>query len=245
MNAAPQTPLASVLAEARSAGFLGPGPLEPQIRHAEGFATVARRLLEPAQGGEDGADGIAEASGPAGQTTEASGPPTASEGPLVLDLGSGGGLPGLVVATQWPEARLVLLEAQGRRAAFLGGAIRTLGLGGRVSVRHVRAEEFGRDPSGRGCFDLVLARSFGPPAVTVECAAPLLRTGGWLLVSEPPEQSQDEAMRRWPAGAIGQLGLRPAERIHGDFEYRVLRQEEPCPERFPRRNGVPAKRPLF
>ena len=245
----------SVLGEARSAGFLGPGPLEPQIRHAEGFGAVARRLVGPLPDHDDEV-----ASGAAGPGAEESEPAAASQAPRVLDLGSGGGLPGLVVATQWPEARLVLLEAQGRRAAFLGWAIGTLGLGGRVSVSHVRAEEFGRDPGGRGCFDLVLARSFGPPAVTAECAAPLLRTGGWLVVSEPPSQGQaqgkgqgrgqsqeqaQEEPQRWPAGALGQLGLRPAERIHAEFEYRVLRQEEPCPERFPRRNGVPAKRPLF
>ena len=235
MSPGPLPSLVGVLTEARSAGFLGPGPLEPQIRHAEGFAAVARRLVEPAAGADqEAAAGDCGADGPA--------PLPAAQ---LLDLGSGGGLPGLVVASAWPDARLVLLEAQGRRATFLGWAVKELGLGGHVSVRHVRAEEFGRDPAGRGCFDAVLVRSFGPPAVVAECAAPLLKTGGWLVVSEPPDQAQDDAMRRWPAGALGQLGLRPAERIHEEFEYRVLRQEEACPERFPRRNGVPAKRPLF
>ena len=69
------TLLHDVLAEAREAGFLGPGPITPQIRHAEGFALVARRLAAPG--------------------------PTR---PRLVDLGSGGGLPGLVVALQWPEA---------------------------------------------------------------------------------------------------------------------------------------------
>jgi len=92
---------------------------------------------------------------------------------------------------------------------------------------------------------VVTARSFGPPAVVAECAAPLLRTGGWLVVSEPPDQSDEEAARRWPAEPLAQLGLRPGERLQAAFDYRVLSQAEPCPERFPRRNGVPARRPLF
>jgi 16S rRNA (guanine527-N7)-methyltransferase len=221
--------LAEVLDEARSAGFLGPGPLDAQIRHAAGFARVARRLFEH----------------DAGPTSEGPGERPPGLPAQVLDLGSGGGLPGLVVAENWPEASVVLLEAQGRRAAFLGRAVAALGLGDRVAVRQVRAEEFGRDPGGRSRFDVVTARSFGPPGVVAECAAPLLRTGGWLVVSEPPDQSDLESAQRWPAEPLARLGLRPGERQRAAFGYRVLRQAEPCPERFPRRNGVPAKRPLF
>ena len=82
--------------------------------------------------------------------------------------------------------------------------------------------------------------------MVAECAAPLLRPGGWLVVSEPPPTGPDEDPGgRWPAESLRQLGLEPADVVHGDFEFRTLRQIEPCPERFPRRNGVPAKRPLF
>jgi 16S rRNA (guanine527-N7)-methyltransferase len=209
------TLLHELLADARALGFLGPGPLEPQIRHAQGFTAVARRLSEG--------------------------------GPVHLaDLGSGGGLPGLVVAAEWPEATLVLIEANGRRAFFLRQAVERLDLEARVSVVEERAEVCGRDATLRAGFDGVLARSFGRPAVLAECAAPLLRTGAWLLVSEPPlpggTDGQDD---RWPPEPLRQLGLHPAEVVHEGFEYRVLRQVEACPERFPRRNGVPAKRPLF
>ena len=98
----------------------------------------------------------------------------------------------------------------------------------------------------RGGFDGALARSFGRPAVVAECAAPLLRVGGWLVVSEPPRtDAETDPGSRWPATELLQFGLEPAELIHEDFEYRTLRQASPCPDRFPRRNGVPAKRPLF
>ena len=217
--------LTQILEEARAAGFLGPGPVDTHLRHAEGFVAVCRRLW------------------PDGPTP-----------PVLLDLGSGGGLPGLVVATHLPQATLVLLDAQHRRTAFLSDAVRHLGLEARVSVRQQRAEAAGRDTSVRGHFDGVLARSFGRPAVVAECAAPLLKSGGWLVVSEPPADSPDgppglpsdiSGAARWPAEPLSQLGLAPDRLIHEQFDYQTLRQADPCPDRFPRRDGVPAKRPLF
>ncbi len=218
-GASSPTPLHAVLAEARAAGFLGPGALQPQIRHAEGFAAAARRL-------------------------GAGGPET----PRVVDLGSGGGLPGLVVAEAWHEAAMVLLEANRRRAAFLRRAVERLELSGRVTVLEERAEVCGRQEGFRGAFDGVLARSFGRPAVVAECAAPLLKVGGWLLVSEPPPRAPvtgSEEQARWPAEPLQLLGLAPTELFHQEFEFQALRQVAPCPDRFPRRNGVPAKKPLF
>lgn len=159
----------------------------------------------------------------------------------VVDLGSGGGLPGLVVASAWPGAVIVLLDSNERRTLFLARAVSALGLDRQVTVAQARAEDAGRDPMWRGRADMVVARSFGPPAVTAECAAPLLEVGGRLVVSEPPEAGE-----RWPAGPLRQLGLRPAGRLEQAFSrFQVLRQEELCPDRFPRRVGVPAKRPLF
>lgn len=159
----------------------------------------------------------------------------------VVDLGSGGGIPGLVVAGAWPGARLCLLDASERRALFLARAATALGVADRVVVAHARAEEAGRDPRWRGKADVVLARSFGPPAVTAECGAPLLCVGGRLVVSEPPDPED-----RWPEGPLETLGLRAAARLEQAFSrFQILRQDTPCPERFPRRVGVPAKRPLF
>jgi 16S rRNA (guanine527-N7)-methyltransferase len=214
------TVLSEVLAEARDLGFLGPGPLDPQIGHAEGFVAIARRL-------------------------------SAGGSRRLVDLGSGGGLPGLVLAAEWPEATVALVEANGRRAAFLRRAVERLGLAERADVLEERAEVCGRTAGLRAGFDGVVARSFGRPAVVAECAAPLLKVGGWLLVSEPPSSQSENGEGsghqdlRWPADPLRHLGLEPAEILHEGFEYRMLTQAQPCPEGFPRRNGVPAKRPLF
>ncbi len=160
-----------------------------------------------------------------------------------LDLGSGGGVPGLVLLVALPQVRMVLLDAQRRRTAFLERAIIHLGLEGRATVVTARAEAAGRQAELRHGFDLVVARSFGPPATTAECGAPFLRVGGRLVVSEPPLGPD-----RWPATGLAELGLAPVE-VHGGpgavFHYAVLEAQDRCDERFPRRDGVPAKRPLF
>jgi 16S rRNA (guanine527-N7)-methyltransferase len=205
--------------------------LAPQIRHAEGFVSVARPLFEAS--------------------------------PRLVDMGAGGGLPGLVVARGWPDLTLVLLEANERRATFLRHALGRLQLEGRVSVLQQRAEISGRSVELRGSFDGAIARSFGRPAVLAECTAPLLRVGGWLVVSEPPATSESAGAvntreehrpgaalaegddMRWPAEPLRQLGMEAGALVHLTFDYQCLRQVEMCPEHFPRRNGVPTKRPLF
>jgi 16S rRNA (guanine527-N7)-methyltransferase len=158
----------------------------------------------------------------------------------VGDLGSGGGVPGLPLALARPDLELVLIDAGHRRVVFLEEAVAALGLGDRVRVVEGRAEEVGRGPL-RGTLDAVVARSFGPPAPTAECAAPLLRVGGRLVVSEPPEGGA----ARWPTPGIELLGLRATSAVPGPPRLQVLEQVAPCPAEYPRRDGVPAKRPLF
>jgi 16S rRNA (guanine527-N7)-methyltransferase len=156
----------------------------------------------------------------------------------VADLGSGGGVPGLIVGVARPELSLMLIEATAKRCRFLEEAVRALGL--HAQVVEGRAEDIGRGPL-RGSLDAVLARSFGSPAATAECAAPLLAVGGLLVVSEPPAPAPE----RWPVPELATLGLALGPRSATSPVMQLLRQERPCPERFPRRDGLPTKRPLF
>lgn len=164
------------------------------------------------------------------------------EGPgVVFDLGSGGGLPALPAALAEPGWTWVLVESQLRRADQLASATRRLVLQDRVTVMHARAEEVGRDPKYRGTADAVTARAFGPPAVVAECSAPLLRVGGRLLVSEPPEADE-----RWPEAGLGLVGLSPAvARSVSGYAFVEVTQAEPCPRGYPRRPRVSEKSPLF
>jgi 16S rRNA (guanine527-N7)-methyltransferase len=161
----------------------------------------------------------------------------------LVDLGSGGGLPGLVLAGVWIDAVVLLVEANERRSRFLRHAVDVLGYGDRVQVIAERAELVGRRAELRGRNDVVVARAFGAPAVTAECGAPLLRVGGRLVVSEPPPTSAAED--RWPPGPLAELGLVLGSAWTTTFHYQSLDQVAPCPERYPRRVGVPAKRPLY
>jgi 16S rRNA (guanine527-N7)-methyltransferase len=158
----------------------------------------------------------------------------------LLDLGSGGGVPGLVLAMLWPESAVVLLDGSVRRTEFLESAVTGLGLEARVEVVTARAEDAGHGPR-RETFDLVTARGFAAAPVTAECAAPLTHDGGYVIVAEPPTPTAS----RWPPGPLAELGLRLAHRVNEPFHVQVLARNGPVPARFPRRVGVPAKRPLW
>lgn len=130
----------------------------------------------------------------------------------VIDLGSGGGLPGLVLAVRLPEVEFVLTDRRERRMDLLRLACARLGLGDRVTVLTVDVADLGRQSDHIGQYDAVTARSFAEPMVTARCAAPLLSPTGVLVVSEPPAQSllspdEPEVASRWPAAALATLGL--------------------------------------
>jgi len=157
-------------------------------------------------------------------------------GGRVLDLGSGGGLPGLVLATARPDLGLTLLEARRRACRFLREAVADLGLTG-VDVVEARAEEAARRPDLRETFDAVVARSFGPPAVTAECAVGFLRPAGRLVVSEPPAE-QGAAATRWPPHRAADLGFGAPVPGGGPGGSFVVLEKVGCDDRWPRRVGV-------
>ena len=160
-----------------------------------------------------------------------------------LDLGSGAGVPGLILLGVWPAASGTLLDARKRRCSFLQHAVEELGLAGRASIACGRAEELAREQGFRGRFDLVLARGFGAPATTAECAVGFLREGGQVVVSEPPG---DPDPARWPADRLEELGLlAPETRKSQAGGFVVLTTTGPPMDRWPRRVGVPGRRLLW
>jgi 16S rRNA (guanine527-N7)-methyltransferase len=169
---------------------------------------------------------------------------------LAIDLGSGGGLPALVLAANWPTSRWLLVDSNQRRCAWLSEALRRLGTADRCDVVCDRAENVGRGAS-RHSADLVTARSFAPPSPTAECAAPLLRLGGDLLVADPPASSvPGVADGRWSIEGLSLLGLQldytyVVTTFGGPVTVSRLTAASECPTVYPRRVGVPFKRHLF
>ena len=164
----------------------------------------------------------------------------------VLDLGSGGGVPGIVLALARPDAGWTLVESVAKKADALRSFAATLGLDN-VTVLAERAETLGRDPEHRERYDLVTARACAPLPVLAEFALPLLRPSGTLLAWKGP--IADGELRAGRA-AVGQLGggeveVRPTGiAALGDHRFVIVRKLSATPDRFPRRPGEPARRPL-
>lgn len=108
-----------------------------------------------------------------------------AQGCRCADLGSGGGIPGLVVAALRPDVSMTLIEADRRKAGFLVHACGLLELGNVVVVAR-RAEEMAGDPVHRAAYDAVLSRAAAPPPLLWALSMPLLRVGGtlWALVAD-------------------------------------------------------------
>jgi 16S rRNA (guanine527-N7)-methyltransferase len=162
----------------------------------------------------------------------------------IADLGAGAGFPGLALAIALPDARVRLVESNGRKTAFIDAAIEACQLGNAAAV-HTRAESWAQ---GLGSCDLVTVRALAPLAVVAEYAAPLLVDGGWLVAWRGRRDPEDEAAG---ARAAAELGLEPGAvtrvqpypgALHRHLH--LMRKIAPTPDRFPRRPGMARKRPL-
>ncbi|MCZ7545611.1 MAG: 16S rRNA (guanine(527)-N(7))-methyltransferase RsmG [Anaerolineae bacterium] len=172
--------------------------------------------------------------------------PTAA-GLRVVDVGSGAGFPGVPLKVVFPHIKLTLVEATGKKADFLEHLTRTLGLRD-VKVVNCRAEECGQDAAHRERYDLALARAVAAMPTLAEYLLPLCRVGGQCVAykgeSAPQEAAQAENALRILGGQLRQLV--PIE-LPGVAETRyliVIDKRVATPERYPRRPGIPAKRPL-
>ena len=161
------------------------------------------------------------------------------QGPVV-DVGSGGGSPGFPLAAARPELRFDLLEATGRKCAFLRRWAAELP---NAEVVCARAEEHAAG-EGRDAYGTALARALAPPPVAVEWCLPLVRPGGRLVLYAAAEPGLD---RRVGAAAEQVAGrLTEVRSVPGSERRRLLVVEKTgtTPERFPRRPGAAKKRPL-
>ena len=162
------------------------------------------------------------------------------------DVGSGGGAPAIPLAIAWPGLRYTLIESIAKKARFLDEAARALKLP--LTVLNARAEEVGRDPDHREAYDLVTARAVAALPTLVELTLPLLRVGGLALFPKGAGAVEETEAAHPAIAALGGelVGIEPIA-VPGVDAPRfvvVLRKRAPTPERFPRRPGMPAKRPL-
>ncbi len=230
------------LERSRRLGFLGPGAVEDHLEQSLVLAEVLREILS------DGA----------------------VDSPTMLDLGSGGGVPGLVLMGLLPWSRVVLLDRSERRCEFLRSAVAALirdpgddvspdgGPSDPIEVGGGRekgpaapyrapstdvvcgpAEELAWDQDLREGFLVVVARGFGPPAVTAECGVAFLRPGGYLLVTDPP------GGRSWDQEGLRTLGLELTRGSASRPSWTLLHRMGELPQGIPRPERRSRRKPLF
>ena len=173
--------------------------------------------------------------------------PELPEAARVIDVGSGAGLPGLALKIARPEWNLTLLEATGKKVAFLDHMIASLGLPGVVTL-NMRAEDAGQDTEHRAGYDLVVARAVARLPVLAEYLLPLCRPGG-LCIAMKGGSAANEIQDAGPAIQLlgGELERMQSVSLPDVEEIRYLiclRKTGNSPSKYPRRAGIPAKKPL-
>ncbi len=166
------------------------------------------------------------------------------EAQTLVDVGSGGGLPGLPLKIARPRLAVTLIEADQGKAAFLVRACAELGLGD-VEVVARRAEELGHDVRYREAFDVAVARALAPMPVLAELCLPLVKVGGRLLAQKTDSQELAAAQNALDilGGSTASVHPSPsAARASGTVV--VIRKIGPTPAAYPRRPGVPKRKPL-
>ncbi len=164
----------------------------------------------------------------------------------LLDIGSGAGFPGMPLAIARPDCSVMLLEASAKRCAFLRQSVAALGLQN-VEICEARAEKAGHDAALRESFDCVTARAVTALPALAEYCLPFLRLGGLFLAMKGPAYAEELAAAEAALAILGgeYLGCREAALPQGE-QRRILRirKNAPCPEKYPRREGMPEKKPL-
>ena len=175
-------------------------------------------------------------------------PPISNVELRIIDVGTGAGIPGIPVKILFPDIKLVLLDSTAKKAAFLYHLKHKLGLDN-VEIVVGRAEEMAHKTQYRESFDLVLSRAVAPLPTLVELTLPFCAIGGSIIAQKKGDITPEISKT---AKAISLLGgnLREVKRIDleeftDERQLVVIDKVSPTPQQYPRRPGIPSKRPLL
>jgi len=163
-----------------------------------------------------------------------------------VDVGSGAGFPGIPLAIMMPETHFVLVDSLGKRVGFLNDVISALNLN--AEAMHLRAEDAARKAELRESFDLATARAVASLNLLSEYLLPFVKEGGWMLALKGPSLEEELAQAKNALDILGGEFVRmDSLTIPGrDWDHRAawVRKSRPTPEKYPRKAGVPEKKPL-
>lgn len=167
--------------------------------------------------------------------------------PCLVDIGTGGGIPGMVLAIARPAIDVMLLDATRKKIAFLERTAAELGLAN-VHPFHGRAEEVGLDRAFRGRFDIGTARAVSSVPALMELGLPLLRRGGFLLLSKGVgiEDELEAGIRAGEilGGTVVEASFLPEAGTSIATQLVIVEKTAPTPGAYPRRSGIPSRNPL-
>ncbi len=164
-----------------------------------------------------------------------------------IDVGSGAGLPGIPIRIAFPGMTGTLLDATRKKVRFLEHVIGALPLSG-IEARHGRAEELARIPELREQFDLVVSRAVAPMPILAELTLPFCRPGGCVAVHKTSTAADEIEEAKYAISTLGGEITDSLEIDQDDSDSErlllVIAKVNPTPQGYPRRPGIPSKRPL-
>lgn len=168
--------------------------------------------------------------------------PYLADGTKAADVGTGAGFPSIPLLIMRPDLRLTLVDSLQKRVTFLNEVCKTLGL--RAECVHARAEDFGRDPNRRASFDAVLSRAVASLPTLLELTVPLLRVGGKAYCYKGDVGEERKSAKSALHLLHCSAEVVPVEADYGARTLVICTKNAPTPAAYPRKAGMPSKKPL-
>ena len=171
--------------------------------------------------------------------------PEFADAKRIMDLGTGGGFPGLPLAIACPDKEFFLLDSVAKKLKVVATAADELGLEN-VDVLNMRAEDLAKWPAYRESFDIVASRAVANMSTLAEYCLPFVKVGGYFVAYKTASAAEEIAAAEKAVKTLGggEQRIVTYGEDDNDYIFVVIKKTGPCPKKYPRKAGLPAKQPL-